>query len=116
RTERKDLALGANLIGALAGGLLQSVTFLTGIRALLLVVAGLYLLALATLPLAPTPATRTASAPPPDPARPDAQPVASSAPRARRALGARRGARPAWRPRGAQPRRPAWRIRRSVAS
>ena len=29
---RKDCALGANLIGALVGGLLQSVTFVTGIR------------------------------------------------------------------------------------
>ena len=41
-------ALGANLIGALVGGLLQSVTFVTGIRALLLIVVGLYLAALAT--------------------------------------------------------------------
>jgi len=34
-----------NLIGALVGGLLQSVTFLLGIKALLLIVAGLYLAA-----------------------------------------------------------------------
>ena len=46
----KDQALGANLIGALIGALLQSVTFITGIRALLLIVAGLYLLSLLTIP------------------------------------------------------------------
>jgi spermidine synthase len=44
----KDRALGANLIGGLFGGLLQSVTFVTGIRALLLIVIALYLGALAT--------------------------------------------------------------------
>jgi len=43
-------ALGANLIGALVGALLQSITFITGIRALLLVVAGFYLLSLFTAP------------------------------------------------------------------
>jgi spermidine synthase len=47
---RKDQALGANLIGALVGGLLQSVTFVTGIRALLLIVAGLYFAAVLTRP------------------------------------------------------------------
>ena len=36
RRERKDAALGANLIGALVGGLLQTMTFVTGIKALLL--------------------------------------------------------------------------------
>jgi hypothetical protein len=46
----KDAALGANLLGALVGGLLQSVTFLTGIRALLLIVAALYALAFLTRP------------------------------------------------------------------
>ncbi|MCI0700091.1 MAG: methyltransferase domain-containing protein [Planctomycetia bacterium] len=46
--ERKDAALGANLIGALVGGLLQSVTFVTGIKALLLIVAVLYLAAILT--------------------------------------------------------------------
>jgi len=45
---RKDEALGANLIGALAGALLQSVTFVTGIKALLLIVLGLYALAMLT--------------------------------------------------------------------
>jgi spermidine synthase len=41
-------ALGANLIGALCGALLQSITFITGIKALLLIVAGFYLLSLLT--------------------------------------------------------------------
>lgn len=50
--ERKDVALGANLFGSLAGGLLQTVTFVTGIQALLLIVAGLYLLAAAVRPSA----------------------------------------------------------------
>jgi SAM-dependent methyltransferase len=48
--DRKDAAFGANLLGSLAGGLLQSVTFLVGIKALLLVVAGLYLAAVLTRP------------------------------------------------------------------
>src|SRR5581483_9545594 len=39
---RKDAALGANLFGALVGGLLQSITFITGMRALLLLVLGFY--------------------------------------------------------------------------
>ena len=38
----RDAAIGANLLGALAGGLLQCVTYLIGVHALLLVVAGLY--------------------------------------------------------------------------
>jgi len=46
----KDKALGANLIGALMGALLQSVTFIIGIKALLLLVATLYVLALFTRP------------------------------------------------------------------
>jgi len=50
-TKDKSNALGANLIGALAGALLQSITFITGIKALLLVVAGFYLLSLFTAPL-----------------------------------------------------------------
>ena len=45
---RKDRALGANLLGALTGALLQSVSFLTGIKALLLIVAAFYTLALLT--------------------------------------------------------------------
>lgn len=48
--KEKNNALGANLIGALAGALLQSITFITGIKALLLVVAGFYLLSLLTAP------------------------------------------------------------------
>ena len=47
----KSNALGANLIGALVGALLQSVTFVVGIKALLLVVAGFYLLSLFTAPV-----------------------------------------------------------------
>jgi spermidine synthase len=46
----KDTALGANLIGALVGALLQSVTFITGIKALLLIVAGLYFFSMLTRP------------------------------------------------------------------
>ncbi len=46
----KSNALGANLIGALVGALLQSVTFIIGIKALLLVVAGFYLFSLFTAP------------------------------------------------------------------
>jgi spermidine synthase len=44
-TERKDAALGANLMGSLVGGLMQTVTFVVGIKALLLIVAALYLCA-----------------------------------------------------------------------
>ena len=50
KAQRKDAALGANLFGALAGALLQSLTFVTGIRLLLLVVMALYALALLTAP------------------------------------------------------------------
>jgi len=50
RVKNKDLALGANLIGALAGGMLQSITFVTGIKSLLLIVAGLYVAAMLTRP------------------------------------------------------------------
>ncbi|HSQ57482.1 MAG TPA: methyltransferase domain-containing protein, partial [Gemmata sp.] len=48
--ERKDDALGANLLGALVGGLLQTVTFVTGIKALLLIVAALYFAAVLVRP------------------------------------------------------------------
>jgi spermidine synthase len=48
--ERKDTALGANLIGALVGGLLQSITFVTGIKALLLIVALFYVAAILSRP------------------------------------------------------------------
>ena len=47
---KKDEALGANLIGALVGALLQSITFVTGIKALLLIVMGFYFLAMLTRP------------------------------------------------------------------
>lgn len=52
QVERRDIALGANLIGSLVGGLAQSVTFVIGIKSLLLVVTALYLAALATRPRA----------------------------------------------------------------
>jgi hypothetical protein len=48
--KEKNNALGANLLGALVGALLQSITFIIGIKALLLVVAGFYLLSLLTAP------------------------------------------------------------------
>ena len=48
--KRKDSALGANLMGALVGGALQSVTYVIGIKALLLIVAALYAAALACRP------------------------------------------------------------------
>lgn len=50
KSSHKDSALGANLMGALVGGALQSVTYVIGIKALLLVVAAMYLLALACQP------------------------------------------------------------------
>src|SRR5262245_58776667 len=50
--ERKDAALGANLMGALVGGLLQSVTFVVGIKALLLIVGALYIGAMLSRPKA----------------------------------------------------------------
>lgn len=46
--EEKDLALGANLMGSLFGGLLQSATYLTGLKALLLIVTVLYIFAFLT--------------------------------------------------------------------
>jgi hypothetical protein len=46
QAKEKDAALGANLLGSLVGGLLQTVTFVTGISALLLIVTTLYCLAL----------------------------------------------------------------------
>jgi hypothetical protein len=47
-SQDKSNALGANLIGALVGALLQSITFIIGIKSLLLVVAGFYLLSFLT--------------------------------------------------------------------
>jgi SAM-dependent methyltransferase len=46
-SSNKREALGANMLGALVGGLLQCITFVTGIKALLIVVALLYALAFA---------------------------------------------------------------------
>jgi spermidine synthase len=66
--EEKDLALGANLIGALVGGLLQSITYVVGIKALLLLVAALYAVAYLSRPQAamvsesPTPAAENVPA------------------------------------------------------
>jgi spermidine synthase len=48
--QRKDRALGANLLGSLCGGLLQSLTFVIGVKALLLVVAAMYIVAIVTFP------------------------------------------------------------------
>jgi hypothetical protein len=53
RVDGKDEALGANMVGSLVGALIQSVTFVTGIKALLLIVAGLYFLAMLTRPQSP---------------------------------------------------------------
>jgi hypothetical protein len=46
----KDEALGANLIGSLVGALLQSITFLTGLKFLLLIVTFFYILSFLTKP------------------------------------------------------------------
>jgi hypothetical protein len=46
----KNAALGSNLFGAIVGGLAQSLTFATGVRFLLIVVALLYTAALLTRP------------------------------------------------------------------
>jgi spermidine synthase len=46
----KSRALGSNLIGALVGGLLESLSFVTGIRALVLLVGLFYVAALLTRP------------------------------------------------------------------
>ena len=48
--EQKNAALGANLMGALFGGVLQSVTFVIGIKAVLLLVILFYGAAFATRP------------------------------------------------------------------
>jgi len=49
-TPHKDSAFGANLLGAIIGGFLEAVSFITGMRVLLLLAAGLYLLSAAALP------------------------------------------------------------------
>ena len=43
-TRERDVALGSNLLGAGVGGVLESLSFMTGIRALLLIVAAFYAL------------------------------------------------------------------------
>lgn len=43
-------AFGANILGAILGGFLEAVSFISGMRFLLLLAAGLYLLSAATLP------------------------------------------------------------------
>ncbi|MGH7370090.1 MAG: methyltransferase domain-containing protein, partial [Candidatus Methylomirabilaceae bacterium] len=48
-TPHKDIAFGANLLGAILGGFLEGVSFIAGMRALLLLAAALYLLSAATL-------------------------------------------------------------------
>ena len=48
----KARALGSNLIGALVGGLLESLSFVTGIRALVVLVGLFYLFALLRRPVA----------------------------------------------------------------
>jgi len=48
--ERKDEALGANIVGSLVGALIQSATFVVGIKALLLIVTGMYTLSMLTKP------------------------------------------------------------------
>ena len=47
-TENRAAALATNLLGAMAGGLLESVSFLFGIKALLILAFGLYLLSMLT--------------------------------------------------------------------
>lgn len=49
---RKDAAFGSNLLGAIAGGFLEAVSFMTGMRFLFLLAAALYLLSAAALPRA----------------------------------------------------------------
>ena len=46
----KARALGSNLIGSLIGGLLESLSFVTGIRALIILVGLFYLIAILLRP------------------------------------------------------------------
>jgi hypothetical protein len=48
--EHRDQAFGSNLMGAALGGLLEPLSFVTGIKALLLVVFSLYILSYLLLP------------------------------------------------------------------
>lgn len=52
QADRTSQVMGANLAGALVGALLQSLTFVIGIKALLLVVAALYVAAFVSRPAA----------------------------------------------------------------
>ncbi len=61
---RKDIALGANLMGALAGAVLEATSFLVGIKALLLMVAVFYALAFATAGRVAAPAREEGTAVP----------------------------------------------------
>jgi hypothetical protein len=44
------VAFGTNILGAILGEFLEAVSFISGMRFLLLLAAGLYLLSVATLP------------------------------------------------------------------
>ena len=46
KSSHKNLALGSNFIGAALGGILESLSFITGINALVLACAGLYMVSL----------------------------------------------------------------------
>ncbi|OGW96241.1 MAG: hypothetical protein A2Z81_05480 [Omnitrophica WOR_2 bacterium GWA2_45_18] len=50
KTPDRDAAFGSNLMGAVAGGLLEHISFLTGIRSLILVTLVLYAVSLAVVP------------------------------------------------------------------
>lgn len=65
--ESKHRALGANLLGSIVGGMLQSLTFVVGIKALLLIVAAMYA---AALWVAPSRASVAAEPTPEDDERP----------------------------------------------
>src|ERR1700719_4697882 len=45
RAENKSSAFGSNILGAVAGGLAQNISFVIGLKALLLMAAGFYALA-----------------------------------------------------------------------
>jgi len=50
RTASRSVALGSNLVGAMAGGLLESASFVMSVRALLLVAMAAYVLSWMRLP------------------------------------------------------------------
>ncbi|HLC06440.1 MAG TPA: methyltransferase domain-containing protein [Anaerolineales bacterium] len=49
-TPQKDAAFGANILGAILGGFLEAISFISGMRFLLLLAAGLYVISAITLP------------------------------------------------------------------